>query len=153
MQTTFQCNTIFKAYQFRPLLKYLVNNSRRLLIADETGLGKTIETGYILANELCNGSLQRVVILCPANLQHKWQGELWHRFGLRFDVVTGRTFLSSLLDKRRKFQFIASIDCLRSIGKSGMAKISSDNGIDLLIIDEIHHMIGRGETYYDEDSV
>jgi len=143
MQTAFHCNTIFKSYQFRPLLKYLDNPERRMLIADETGLGKTIEAGYILINEMSSALLRRVVILCPSSLQYKWQGELWHRFGLHFDVVSGRTLLDLILDKRRRFQCIASLDCIRSFGESGLAKVSSENELDLLIIDEVHHMIGR----------
>jgi superfamily II DNA or RNA helicase len=144
IQTTFHCNTIFKSYQFRPLLKYLGNPDRRILIADETGLGKTIEAGYILINEMSNALLRRVVILCPSSLQYKWQGELWHRFGLHFDIVSGRTLLNLILDKRKRFQCIASIDCIRSFGESNLANVSSENELDLLIIDEVHHMIGRG---------
>lgn len=144
VQTALHCNTIFKSYQFRPLLKYLDNPEKRILIADETGLGKTIETGYILINEMSSALLRRVVILCPSSLQYKWQGELWHRFGLHFDIVSGRTLLALILDKRKRFQCIASIDCIRSFGESGLAKVSSENELDLLIIDEIHHMIGRG---------
>jgi superfamily II DNA or RNA helicase len=144
MQTAFHCNTIFKSYQFRPLLKYLDNPERRMLIADETGLGKTIEAGYILINDMSSALLRRVVILCPSSLQYKWQGELWHRFGLHFDIVAGRTLLDLILDKRKRFQCIASLDSTRSFGESGMAKVSGENELDLLIIDEIHHMIGRG---------
>lgn len=144
MQTAFHCNAIFKSYQFRPLLKYLDSPDRRVLIADETGLGKTIEAGYILINDMSSALLRRVVILCPSSLQYKWQGELWHRFGLHFDIVSGRTLLDLVLDKRKRFQCIASVDCTRSFGESGLAKVSGENELDLLIIDEIHHMIGRG---------
>ncbi len=141
-QTAFQCNTIFKHYQLRPLLKFASNPERRLLIADETGLGKTIETGYILLNEIVSRNIKRIVVLCPASLQNKWQGELWQKFGLRFEIVTGKILLDSILNTKKSFQFIASIDCIRSFDENDLLKIK-DNEIDLLVIDEIHHMIGR----------
>jgi superfamily II DNA or RNA helicase len=143
-QLGFYCNTIFKPYQFRPLLKYLENPERRILIADETGLGKTIEAGYILISELASSLLQRILILCPPSLQQKWQGELWYRFGLHFDIVSGRNLLGYLLDSTQSFQCIASFDCLRIFGDKVSHRILDENKLDLLVIDEIHHMIGRG---------
>jgi superfamily II DNA or RNA helicase len=144
MQTAFYCNTIFKSYQFRPLLKYLDDPERRILIADETGLGKTIEAGYILVNEMSSGLLQRVVVLCPANLQYKWQGELWQRFGLHFDIVSGKMLFNLIADEKRKFNCIASMDSLRAYEGKSLGEFSDEYKLDLLIIDEIHHMIGRG---------
>jgi superfamily II DNA or RNA helicase len=143
-QLGFYCNTIFKPYQFRPLLKYLENPERRILIADETGLGKTIEAGYIIINELFRSPLRRVLILCPSSLQYKWQGELWYRFGLRFNILHGRNLLGCLLDDTESFRSIASFDCLRLSLDEALARILNDGKLDLLVIDEIHHMIGRG---------
>src|SRR5262249_18850839 len=73
--------TEFHAYQFKPLLKFLASEKRRLLIADEVGLGKTIEAGYILQEERARFGIQRVLVVCPASLRLKWQNELWQRFG------------------------------------------------------------------------
>ena len=146
-QLGFYCNTIFKPYQFRPLLKYLESPEKRILIADETGLGKTIEAGYIIIYELFRSLMPRVLILCPSSLQYKWQGELWYRFGLHFNIVHGRNLLEYLLDGTQSFHSIASFDCLRLSGKGASARILNDNKLDLLVIDEVHHMIGReGET-------
>ncbi|RMH27180.1 MAG: DNA/RNA helicase, superfamily II, SNF2 family protein, partial [Planctomycetota bacterium] len=69
--------TKFHAYQFKPLLKFLASERRRLLIADEVGLGKTIEAGYILQEERARFGIQRVLVVCPAALRIKWQNELW----------------------------------------------------------------------------
>lgn len=146
IQAVFQCNTTFRPFQFRPLLKYLDSSSRRLLIADETGLGKTIETGYILIHEMTTASLGRVLIVCPPHLQYKWKGELWHRFGLRFDIIDSATLLRFLSEApRRRFRCIVSMDCLRSpLERKKLESILNGKKLDMLIIDEVHHMIGRG---------
>ncbi|MGD0330941.1 MAG: helicase-related protein [Nitrososphaeria archaeon] len=142
----FHCNTIFKAYQFRPLLKYIKNPDRRLLIADETGLGKTIEAGYIIINEMSESAIKRIVIICPSNIERKWKGELWYRFGLRFDIVSGKELLN-LISNHGEFYCIASMDSIRSFGEDELFGLPLKSEIDLLIIDEIHHLIGReGET-------
>jgi superfamily II DNA or RNA helicase len=139
----FYCNTIFKEFQFRPLLKYIRNPNRRLLIADETGLGKTIEAGYIIISELSENTAKRVVILCPSNIRYKWRIELWRRFGLSFDIVSGRG-LQELLSSQGGFRCIASIDCFKSFEEDVELYSLLRSVIDLLIIDEVHHMIGRG---------
>jgi len=136
----FVARTIFKEYQFRPLIKYLRSDERRILIADEAGLGKTIEAGYILAEELARAKLRRVLILCPSGLRRKWRDEMWSRFGLNFEVTRGAT-LRNLLFSEKSFRVIASFDFLR--GKANLLS-ESLKPIDLLIIDEVHHMIGRG---------
>ena len=60
---------------------------RRLLIADEVGLGKTIETGMIMRELIARGEAQRVLILCPAGLIKNWQNELRDCFRLEFEVL------------------------------------------------------------------
>lgn len=142
-QVGFYCNTIFKPYQFRPLLKYFESPERRILIADETGLGKTIEAGYIIVNELFRSPLRKVLVVCPAGLRYKWQGELWYRFGLRFNILYGKNLQKCLLDDKQSFQGIASFDCLRLSGDRILARILNEK-LDLLVIDEVHHLIGRG---------
>ncbi|MHA2024049.1 MAG: SNF2-related protein [Candidatus Thorarchaeota archaeon] len=76
--------TKLKHYQLRPLLKYFQNPSRRLLIADEAGLGKTIEALYIMVEEMNRRPLDRVVVLCPSHLKGKWWWEILSRFGIGF---------------------------------------------------------------------
>src|SRR5690554_5475460 len=79
--------TELHGYQFKPLLKYLSSPFRRILIADEVGLGKTIEAAYIFQEERARHDLQRVMIICPASLRIKWQNELYQRFGERFELL------------------------------------------------------------------
>lgn len=78
--------TIFKGYQYKPLLKFLNSDNGRLLIADEVGLGKTIEAGHIMLEMKARHELRHVIIVCPVSLQEKWRDELRERFGLSFII-------------------------------------------------------------------
>lgn len=78
--------TLFKAYQFKPLLKFLNSTSRRILIADEVGLGKTIEAGHILLELKAREEFETALIVCPNSLKIKWQIELQEKFGLSFKI-------------------------------------------------------------------
>ena len=60
--------TLFRAYQFKPLLKFLNSPNRRLLVADEVGLGKTIEAGHIMLELKARKELKDVLIVCPTSL-------------------------------------------------------------------------------------
>ncbi|MGD0318227.1 MAG: helicase-related protein [Nitrososphaerales archaeon] len=130
----------FKAYQFRPLVKYLKSKEKRILIADETGLGKTVEAAYIMLEEMASHSMERVLVVCPASLRAKWQRELWSKFGMRFEI-TGGSSLRRKLEGSAGLRAIASFDSLKG---DAVPRIGP---IDLLVIDEVHHMIGRaGDT-------
>jgi len=78
--------TLFKTYQYIPLMKFLTSDVRRLLIADEVGLGKTIEAGHIMLELKARGELKNVLVVCPKALTNKWQGELEERFGMNFVI-------------------------------------------------------------------
>ena len=80
--------TRFYPYQFKPLIKFLDSPKNRLLIADEVGLGKTIEAGLIMTELMARQTVQRVLIVCPANLTVKWQLELKKRFGEEFEILS-----------------------------------------------------------------
>lgn len=74
-------------YQLVPLLKALRMPRVNLLIADDVGLGKTIEAGLILAELLLRRRIRRVLVLTPASLRQQWRDEMWEKFALRFDLV------------------------------------------------------------------
>jgi SNF2 family DNA or RNA helicase len=92
--------TTFYPYQFKPVLKFLESWKHRLLIADEVGLGKTIEAGLILTEFRARFDLDRVLIVPPSHLITKWQQEMKRRFDLDFEV----------LDKKRALQFLARFE-------------------------------------------
>lgn len=79
--------TLFRPYQFKPLLKFLNSPNRRLLVADEVGLGKTIEAGHIMLELKARKELRNVLIICPKSLQEKWRTELYEKFGLAFKII------------------------------------------------------------------
>ena len=76
--------TLFRAYQFKPLLKFLNSDNKRLLIADEVGLGKTIEAGHIMLELKARGEFRNALVVCPLSLREKWKTELNEKFGLDF---------------------------------------------------------------------
>ena len=88
--STFRASrTQFKAYQFKPLLKFFASPEKRILIADEVGLGKTIEAGHILLELKARKEFRHVIIVCPKSLREKWRTEMWQRFGLDFTIYGG----------------------------------------------------------------
>ncbi|AFU19229.1 RNA polymerase-associated protein RapA [Actinobacillus suis] len=121
----------------------------RVLLADEVGLGKTIEAGMILQQQLFSGRVERVLVLVPESLQHQWLVEMLRRFNLKF----------SLFDEERCSDFdkadedgndvsenpfdsealvIASIDWLETSPNRAKQVLASN--WDMLIVDEAHHL-------------
>lgn len=154
--------TDFYAYQYKPVLKLLNSPTDALLIADEVGLGKTIEAGLIWTELRARLESNRLLVLCPKTLCDKWQMELDHRFGVDARVV-GAGELMELLARSngRGFAAVASMQSLRpprgwdnghgeeiethESARQSLAKMldeASDGQplIDLLVIDEAHHM-------------
>lgn len=74
-------------FQLVPLLKALLMPRVNLLIADDVGLGKTVEAGLILSELLIRRRIQRVLILTPASLRLQWRDEMWDKFALNFNLV------------------------------------------------------------------
>lgn len=90
--------TIFKTYQYIPLMKFLNSQTQHLLIADEVGLGKTIEAGHILLEMKARGELKNVLVVCPKSLTSKWKDELRERFGLTFSIFDDKKAMREDLD-------------------------------------------------------
>ncbi len=76
-----------RAYQLAPLLMALKMETIRLLIADDVGIGKTIEAGLIVKELLERGEIERFTVLCPPHLCEQWRSELEEKFNIRADVV------------------------------------------------------------------
>jgi len=73
-----------------------------LLIADEVGLGKTIEAGLIMIEMQARQDLRRILIVCPSNLKYKWQLEMHRRFGEDFKILMASHF-HEFLDDFQKY--------------------------------------------------
>ncbi|MBL8618290.1 MAG: helicase SNF2, partial [Deltaproteobacteria bacterium] len=80
-----------RAYQLVPLLMALKQDPVRLLIADDVGVGKTIEAGLIARELLDRGDIARTVVLCPPHLVDQWVTELEVRFHIRAVPVTAHS--------------------------------------------------------------
>lgn len=106
--------TLFRAYQFKPLLKFLNSPNRRLLIADEVGLGKTIEAGHIMLELKARNELHHVLIVCPKSLQNKWKDELAFKFGLPFKIYDNqKELLYDMNDHRVPVHAIINYEKIR----------------------------------------
>ncbi|MES2177846.1 MAG: DEAD/DEAH box helicase, partial [Gemmatimonadota bacterium] len=133
-----------QAHQFKPLLKLLDSPYRRLLIADEVGLGKTIEAGIILNEFDLRERLERVMVVCPHALVHKWRDELDAKFGMRFEHWSG-TQVRTWIDEAQKNGQAQPMRCIVSLeGMRGgdIAELlqAAPVFIDMLIVDEAHHL-------------
>ena len=109
-------NTEFFPYQFKPVLNFLDSPVDGILIADEVGLGKTIEAGLIWTELKARLDANRLLIVCPAVLRDKWQSELENRFGIQALIGKAEDLLKLLQSPQRMrsgFCFIASYDALR----------------------------------------
>ena len=133
----------FLPHQYKPLLKFLESDDRRLLIADEVGLGKTIEAGLILAEVKARQKADRVLVICPSRLRQKWRDEMDRKLRQEFeiwDTASVREFVDKVRrnPRRSSFQAIASFQMLRR--KDLLEELLSViQSIDMLIFDEAHH--------------
>lgn len=134
--------TIFKAYQYKPLLKFLNSDTRRLLIADEVGLGKTIEAGHIMLELKAREELNSALIICPGSLKDKWQDELDSRFDFKFKVYNHKADFIQDVSSRRPIFGILTYDACRDSKKDdiGSTLEEYDIQLDLLVCDEAHRM-------------
>ena len=114
----------------------------RVLLADEVGLGKTIEAGMIIHQQLLSGRAQRVLILVPESLQHQWLVEMLRRFNLHFALFDEERCVESALDAENPFEteqlVICSLEWLRK--KRQRFDELHEAPWDLLIVDEAHHL-------------
>ncbi|MHB9840935.1 SNF2-related protein [Paraburkholderia terrae] len=154
-------NTDFYAYQFKPVLSFLDSPSRGLLIADEVGLGKTIEAGLIWTELRSREDARRLLVVCPAMLREKWRLELAERFGVDARICNAEEVVDLLEQAQGKahasFAAIASTQGLRGLAfesddeddtRSLSTRIQrlADDGLgetsplDLVIVDEAHYM-------------
>lgn len=119
----------------------------RVLLADETGLGKTIEAGLILSRLILSGRAQRVLVLVPDSLVHQWLVELRRRFQLRF-AVYDEARCAAVEDSEPganpflQEQFVlAGLSLLAGPGPTA-TRVAQAAGAewDVLVVDEAHHL-------------
>ena len=156
--------TLFRAYQFKPLLKFLNSPNRRLLVADEVGLGKTIEAGHIMLELKARRELNHVLIVCPKSLQRKWKDELAFKFGLQFKIYESqKDLLADIQEHRVAVHAIINYEKIRmkrqkskdeKKAKDEMPKniveflSQNDFHFSLVLCDEAHKMRNRETQTY-----
>ncbi|MGY1683383.1 DEAD/DEAH box helicase, partial [Geodermatophilus sp. SYSU D01176] len=136
--------TLFRPYQFRPVIRMLESGKSRILIADEVGLGKTIEAGLIWTELEARGAADRVLVICPASLVGKWRNEMEERFGFYMTELAGSylaEFEERLRENRlpRRFAHVISMERLRTWDAIGDL-VGVAGPLNLAIVDEAHVM-------------
>lgn len=150
-------------FQLVPLLKALQMPRITLLLADDVGLGKTIEAGLILRELLLRRRIRRVLILCPAALRKQWQQEMLTKFNLPFEVVD--RLETHALQKRlgldanpwrtfswviTSYHYLRQADVLEQFRAACRQPAGSAQlPWDLLIVDEVHNLM---PSNFGEDS-
>ncbi len=131
-----------RAYQLAPLLMALKLDPVRLLIADDVGIGKTIEAGLIARELLDRGEVERIAVICPPHLCEQWQRELADKFSIDAEVV--RTGTATRLERRLRpdesiFEVnpftVVSLDYIKSDRRRGDFLRACP---EFVIVDEAH---------------
>jgi superfamily II DNA or RNA helicase len=157
LQAPFRSGITIEDYQLEPVVRALRSPRTSLLIADDVGLGKTIEAGLVVQELLLRHRARTALVVCPAGLQLQWRDELRDKFGLEFRVVD-RALLGHLRRTRgvgaNPFshfpRLIVSVDWLK--GELGMRLLRQalpphpaiPRQYDILIVDEVHNCAPAG---------
>src|SRR5580700_40060 len=149
------------SYQLEPLKKALQMPRVNLFIADDVGLGKTIEAGLILREMIMRQKVKRIVIACPASVISQWQTEMEVRFGLTF-VILDRDYVIRCRRERgyginpwkTHSRFIVSHSLLRDEQYSEPLRdwLQESKPGSMLVLDEAHHAAPATSARYAVDS-
>jgi superfamily II DNA or RNA helicase len=165
LQSPFRSGITIEDYQLDPVVRALRMPRVNLLIADDVGLGKTIEAGLVVQELLLRHRARTILIICPASLCIKWRDEMREKFGLEFRIVD-----SELLRRLRRTRglcanpwthfprLIVSIDWVKSDRPMRLLRDvlppvpTYPRTFDLLIVDEAHNVAPAGRGKYATDS-
>lgn len=161
LQAPFRSGVSIEDFQLDPLVRAIDMARVNLLIADDVGLGKTIEAGLVIQELLLRHRARTILIVCPASLQEKWRIEMLEKFGLDFRVVdTG--YIKRLRRERGIHvnpwtshpRLITSMDWakggegLRAMRDILPAHIGHPRKFDLLVVDEAHNVAPAAGARY-----
>lgn len=160
-QAPYRAGIEVKAYQLEPLRMALGRPRVNLLIADDVGLGKTIEAGLILREMLLRQKVRRCVICAPPSVVRQWHDEMEERFGLTF-VIYDRDYVSGVRQGRgwsinpwkTHTRFIISHALIRDERYAGPLRdwLGEFSSGALLILDEAHNVAPASGSRYAIDS-
>jgi SNF2 family DNA or RNA helicase len=168
LQSPFRSGIEVDEYQLDPVVRALTMPRVNLLIADDVGLGKTIEAGLVVQEMILRHRVRSVLIVCPSSLQVQWQEEMRDKFGLEFRIVDSEAI--SHLRRSRGIhvnpwshfpRLITSIDYLKRERPLRTFRETLPAGdqpmypraYDLLIVDEAHNVAPSGRGKYATDSM
>ncbi|WP_328519609.1 DISARM system SNF2-like helicase DrmD [Kribbella sp. NBC_00359] len=156
-QAPFRSGATVEPYQLEPLRRALAAPRTNLLLADDVGLGKTIEAGLVVQELLLRHRARSVAVVCPAGLVLKWRDEMAEKFGLSFEVISSET----MRDVRRRYgvhanpfvlfpRVIVSMSWLPAARAQRLLQAAFDVArrrpstdgfaFDVLVVDEAHHV-------------
>jgi superfamily II DNA or RNA helicase len=161
LQAPFRSGVSIEDFQLDPLVRAIDMARANLLIADDVGLGKTIEAGLVIQELLLRHRARTVFIVCPASLQEKWRVEMLEKFGLEFKVVNTE-YVKELRRTRgihanpwASFpRLIASVDWIKTGEPLRMlrdilpVRANYPRKFDILVVDEAHNVAPAGSAHY-----
>ncbi len=168
LQAPFRSGIAIEDYQLDPVVRAIQMPRANLLIADDVGLGKTIEAGLVVQELILRHRARSVLIVCPSALQIQWRDQMRDKFGLEFRIVD--TELMRGLRRERGLhvnpwthfpRLITSIDFLKRERPirlfrevlPGPDEPAYPRKFDLLIVDEAHNVAPSGRGKYATDSL
>ncbi|QFY07942.1 hypothetical protein GBF35_15750 [Nonomuraea phyllanthi] len=165
LQAPFRSGIKPEDYQLDPVVRALQMPRTNLLIADDVGLGKTIEAGLVMQELMLRHRARTMLIVCPASLTLQWRDEMRDKFGLAFKIVDAE-FLRDLRRARGVYanpwthypRLIVSIDWLKrdrplALLRSILPPVPQyPRTFDLLVVDEVHTCAPSGTGKYAVDS-
>ena len=166
LQAPFRSGVSIEDFQLDPLVRAIDMARVNLLIADDVGLGKTIEAGLVIQELLLRHRIRSVLIVCPASLQEKWRVEMLEKFGLEF-LVVDTAYIKRLRRERGIHanpwtshpRLIASMDWVKSgEGLRAMRDVlpphpTYPRKFDLLVVDEAHNIAPAAGAHYALESL
>lgn len=161
LQAPFRSGVSIEDFQLDPLVRAVEMARANLLIADDVGLGKTIEAGLVIQEMLLRHRARTVFVACPASLQEKWRVEMLEKFGLEFKIVNTE-YVKELRRARgihanpwTSFpRLIASIDWIKSGEPLRLlrdilpVRANYPRKFDILVVDEAHNVAPTGSAHY-----
>ncbi len=165
LQAPFRSGIEIEDYQLDPLVRAIQMPRANLLIADDVGLGKTVETGLVIQELIVRNRARTALIVCPAGLQTHWRDQMRDKFGLEFRIVD--SLLMKQLRRSRGVhtnpwihfpRLITSIDFikrdtpLRLLREALPERVSYPRRFDILVVDEAHNVSPSGSAHYAIDS-
>jgi len=167
LQSPFRSGIEIESYQLDPVVRAIQMPRVNLLIADDVGLGKTIESGMVVLELMLRHRANRILVVCPSSLQIKWRDEMLEKFGLDFAIVD-----SALIKRLRRERglyanpwthfprLVTSMDYLKReyplrMFREALAHDGARPGLrdfDILIVDEAHNAAPSGTGNFALDS-